>query len=78
MTPSRYFTSAHQPAVGAHDRRHGACARFREHTPRDYVRQVRAFAAFMSGGSPDTATAEDVRLFSAARDRWRRKNSTMR
>src|SRR5271168_4618580 len=35
---------------------------FNEHTRRDYVRQVRAFAAFI-GRSPDTATAEDLRLF---------------
>ena len=35
---------------------------FKEDTRRDYVRQVRAFAAFI-GRSPDTATAEDVRLF---------------
>ena len=35
---------------------------FNEHTRRDYVRHVRSFAAFI-GRSPDTATAEDVRLF---------------
>ena len=35
---------------------------FNEHTRRGYVRQVRAFAAFI-GRSPDTATAEDLRLF---------------
>src|SRR5580693_8145685 len=35
---------------------------FNEHTRRDYVRQVRSFAAFI-GHSPDTATAEDLRLF---------------
>src|SRR5437016_5314580 len=35
---------------------------FNEHTRRDYVRHVRAFAAFI-GRSPDTATAEDLRLF---------------
>jgi len=35
---------------------------FREDTRRDYVRHVRAFAAFI-GRSPDTATAEDLRLF---------------
>src|SRR6476646_9845603 len=35
---------------------------FNEHTRRDYVRHVRSFAAFI-GCSPDTATAEDVRLF---------------
>ena len=33
-----------------------------ERTRRDYVRKVRAFAAFL-GRSPDTATAEDVRRF---------------
>jgi hypothetical protein len=33
---------------------------FNEHTRRDYVRHVRAFAAF-SGRSPDTVTAEDLR-----------------
>lgn len=31
-------------------------------TQHDYVRHVRAFAAFL-GRSPDTATAEDVRRF---------------
>ena len=35
---------------------------FREDTRRDYVRHVRAFAAFI-GRSPDTATAEELRLF---------------
>src|SRR5262249_48902430 len=35
---------------------------FHEHTRRDYVRHVRSFAAFISR-SPDTATAEDLRLF---------------
>jgi hypothetical protein len=35
---------------------------FKENTRRDYVRQVRAFAALI-GRSPDTATAEDLRLF---------------
>ena len=35
---------------------------FKEDTRRDYVRQVRAFAAFI-GRSPDTATAEELRLF---------------
>jgi Phage integrase, N-terminal SAM-like domain len=34
---------------------------FNEHTRRDYVRHVRSFAAFI-GRSPDTATAEDLRL----------------
>ena len=35
---------------------------FKEDTQRDYVRHVRAFAAFI-GRSPDTATAEELRLF---------------
>ena len=35
---------------------------FKEDTRRDYVRHVRAFAAFI-GRSPDTAIAEDLRLF---------------
>ena len=35
---------------------------FKEDTRREYVRQVRAFAAFI-GRSPDTATAEELRLF---------------
>ena len=35
---------------------------FKEDTRRDYVRHVRTFAAFI-GRSPDTATAEDLRLF---------------
>ena len=35
---------------------------FSEKTRNDYIRNVRAFAAFV-GRSPDTATAEDVRRF---------------
>jgi site-specific recombinase XerD len=35
---------------------------FKEDTRRDYVRHVRTFAAFI-GRSPDTATAEELRLF---------------
>jgi len=35
---------------------------FKEDTRREYVRHVRAFAAFI-GRSPDTATAEELRLF---------------
>src|SRR5271163_1291179 len=35
---------------------------FNERTRSHYVRHVRAFAAFI-GRSPDTATAEDLRLF---------------
>jgi hypothetical protein len=35
---------------------------FNEHTRSGYVRHIRAFAAFI-GRSPDTATAEDLRLF---------------
>src|SRR5437660_10828508 len=35
---------------------------FTEKTRSDYVRNVRAFAAFI-GRSPDTATAEDLRRF---------------
>jgi site-specific recombinase XerD len=35
---------------------------FKEDTRRDYVRHVRAFATFI-GRSPDTATAEELRLF---------------
>jgi len=35
---------------------------FKEDTRRDYVRHVRSFAAFI-GRSPDSATAEDLRLF---------------
>ena len=35
---------------------------FKEHTRRDYIRHVRSFAAFI-GRSPDTATAEELRLF---------------
>ena len=34
---------------------------FNEHSRRDYVCHVRSFAAFI-GRSPDTATAEDLRL----------------
>src|SRR5215472_18099919 len=40
---------------------------FTEKTRNDYVRNVRAFAAFI-GRSPDTATAEDLRRFPAAPD----------
>ena len=36
--------------------------RFNEHTQRDYVRNVRMFAAFL-GRSPDTAAKEDLRRF---------------
>ena len=36
--------------------------RFKDDTRRDYIRQVRAFAAFI-GRSPDTATAEELRRF---------------
>ena len=36
--------------------------RFKEDTGRDYLRHVRAFAAFI-GRSCDTATAGDLRLF---------------
>ena len=36
--------------------------RFSEDTKRDYVRNVRKFAAFL-GRSPDTATSEDLRRF---------------
>jgi integrase/recombinase XerD len=36
--------------------------RFSEDTQRDYVRNVRNFAAFL-GQSPDTATKEDLRRF---------------
>ena len=35
---------------------------FKDDTRRDYVRHVRTFAAFI-GRSPDTATAEELRLF---------------
>ena len=35
---------------------------FSEKTRNDYIRHVRAFAAFI-GRSPDTATAEDLRRF---------------
>ena len=35
---------------------------FSEKTRSDYIRNVRAFAAFI-GRSPDTATAEDLRRF---------------
>jgi len=36
--------------------------RFSEDTKRDYVRNVRKFAAFI-GRSPDTATSEDLRRY---------------
>ena len=48
---------------------------FKEDTRRDYVRQVRAFAAFI-GRSPDTATAEDLRLFQLHLDLLRKVESS--
>ncbi len=36
--------------------------RFKEKAPKDYVRDVKTFAAFL-GRSPDTATSEDLRRF---------------
>jgi integrase/recombinase XerD len=39
---------------------------FSEKTRNDYIRNVRAFAAFV-GRSPDTATAEDLRRFQLQR-----------
>ena len=36
--------------------------RFCEHTKRDYIRQVRQFAAFL-GRSPDLAEPEDLRRY---------------
>jgi hypothetical protein len=41
---------------------------FSEKTRNDYIRNVRAFAAFI-GRSPDTATAEDPRRFQLHRRR---------
>jgi integrase/recombinase XerD len=55
----RYFTSARQPTAGARDRGHDRG--LSEKTRNDYIRNVRAFAAFI-GRSSDTATAEDLRL----------------
>ena len=57
----RSLPAARQRAAGAHDRRHDR-ARLQRATRSGYVRHVRAFAAFI-GRSPDTATAEDLRLF---------------
>jgi integrase/recombinase XerD len=52
---------------------------FKGDTRRDYVRHVRAFAAFI-GRSPDTATAEDLRLFQLHQNRaaCSRRASTVR
>ena len=52
---------AHQPAAPAHDRRHDG-AQLRAETQRNYIRDVKTFAAFL-GRSPDTATPEDLRRF---------------
>ena len=41
---------------------HMRARRFSEDTQRDYVRNVRNFAAFL-GQSPDTATKENLRRF---------------
>jgi site-specific recombinase XerC len=57
----RYFTSARQPIAGGMIE-DITVRGFNEHTRRDYVRHARSFAAFI-GRSPDTATAEDLRLF---------------
>ena len=48
--------------------------RFGEDTKRDYVRNVRKFAAFL-GQSPDTATSEDLRRFQL---QWRSSRSAPR
>jgi hypothetical protein len=62
-------TSPGRLELGAerHDQQHGKAgghegSGFTEKTHSDYVRNVRAFAAFI-GRSPDTATAEDLRRF---------------
>src|SRR6516165_4568651 len=57
----RYFTSAHQPTAGTHDRRHDRARLQGGYAPR-LCRHVRSFAAFI-GRSPNTATAQDLRLF---------------
>src|SRR6202035_5863045 len=49
---------------------------FNEHTRRDYVRHVRAFAAFI-GRSPDTAMAEELRLFQLHQTQSGRQPSTV-
>ena len=49
---------------------------FKEDTRRDYVRHVRAFAAFI-GRSPDTATAEELRLFQLHQTQSGRQPSTV-
>ena len=52
---------------------------FSEKTRNDYIRNVRAFAAFV-GRSPDTATAEDLRCFQLHQSRpaCSRRASTVR
>ena len=52
---------AHQSVAPAHDRKHDG-ASFRRKAQTDYIRYVKNFATFL-GRSPDTASAEDLRLF---------------
>jgi site-specific recombinase XerC len=53
--------NTHHPAAPADARRYGDALDARA-DPENYIRHVRAFAAFL-GRPPDTATAEDVRRF---------------
>jgi Phage integrase, N-terminal SAM-like domain len=48
--------------------------KFVEKTRDDYIRPVKTFAAFL-GRSPDTATAEDLRLFQLHSERDRRPSA---
>ena len=56
--------SSHRPASALRERtiEDMSVRGFSEKTRNDYIRNVRTFAAFI-GRSPDTATAEDLRLF---------------
>ncbi len=56
--------SSHRPASALRERmvEDMSVRGFSEKTRNDYIRNVRAFAAFI-GRSPDTATAEDLRRF---------------
>jgi site-specific recombinase XerD len=56
--------SSHRPASALRERmiEDMSVRGFSEKTRNDYIRHVRSFAAFI-GRSPDTATAEDLRLF---------------
>lgn len=51
-----------QPAASAHDRGHGCTQAQSAHTQRSHISSCKRFAAWLKR-SPDTATADEVRLF---------------